>query len=248
MEVHHHPDLHHKKKNFKEYFLEFLMIFLAVTLGFFAENIREHISDKRLEKEYIVSLLSNIQNDTAQLNNLIKDSSMQNGIDSVLHVNKKQYLNLAIQDSIYYYSLKYLSDENDFEQNDVTIVQLRNAGGYRLIKKNVADSVAVYESKNLDIKSQALFYMDAFKLRYQYFNQTFDWAAASTFIKRFRVNAKIPSDIPVLITNDPQKINLYYNQCYTLAFVLQAYVVMLKGHLAYLTRFTQFLKKEYDLK
>ncbi len=31
MEVYHHPDLHHKKKNFKEYFFEFLMIFLAVT-------------------------------------------------------------------------------------------------------------------------------------------------------------------------------------------------------------------------
>ena len=27
MEVHHHPDLHHKRKNFKEYFLEFVMIF-----------------------------------------------------------------------------------------------------------------------------------------------------------------------------------------------------------------------------
>jgi hypothetical protein len=34
MEVHHHPDLHHKPKKWKEYFLEFLMIFLAVTLGF----------------------------------------------------------------------------------------------------------------------------------------------------------------------------------------------------------------------
>jgi len=33
MEVHHHP--HVEKKKFKEYFLEFLMIFLAVTLGFF---------------------------------------------------------------------------------------------------------------------------------------------------------------------------------------------------------------------
>ena len=32
MEVHHHPNV--EKKNFKEYFLEFLMIFLAVTLGF----------------------------------------------------------------------------------------------------------------------------------------------------------------------------------------------------------------------
>jgi len=40
MEVHHHPDLHHKPKKWKEYFLEFLMIFLAVTLGFFAESYR----------------------------------------------------------------------------------------------------------------------------------------------------------------------------------------------------------------
>ena len=31
MEVHHHPDLKHKKKHWTEYFLEFLMIFLAVT-------------------------------------------------------------------------------------------------------------------------------------------------------------------------------------------------------------------------
>ena len=47
MEVHHHPDLHHKKKNFTEYFLEFLMIFLAVTLGFFAENVREHFDEEK---------------------------------------------------------------------------------------------------------------------------------------------------------------------------------------------------------
>jgi len=41
MEVHHHPKV--EKKNFKEYFLEGLMIFLAVTLGFFAETMRETI-------------------------------------------------------------------------------------------------------------------------------------------------------------------------------------------------------------
>ena len=37
MEVHHHP--HVEKKNFKEYFLEFVMIFLAVSYLFFAENM-----------------------------------------------------------------------------------------------------------------------------------------------------------------------------------------------------------------
>ena len=53
MEVHHHPKV--EKKNFKEYFLEFLMIFLAVTLGFFAENIREHYTEKTNAREYLES-------------------------------------------------------------------------------------------------------------------------------------------------------------------------------------------------
>jgi hypothetical protein len=53
MEVHHHPKV--EKKNFKEYFFEGLMIFLAVMLGFFAESLREHISDKSKEREYISS-------------------------------------------------------------------------------------------------------------------------------------------------------------------------------------------------
>jgi len=53
MEVHHHP--HVEKKRFKEYFLEFLMIFLAVTLGFFAENIREHFTEKNNARQYLES-------------------------------------------------------------------------------------------------------------------------------------------------------------------------------------------------
>jgi len=53
MEVHHHP--HVEKKNFKEYFLEFIMIFLAVTLGFFAENIREHYTEKNDARQYLES-------------------------------------------------------------------------------------------------------------------------------------------------------------------------------------------------
>jgi hypothetical protein len=43
MEVHHHS--HHPKK-WKEYITEFLMLFLAVSLGFMAENIREHQIEK----------------------------------------------------------------------------------------------------------------------------------------------------------------------------------------------------------
>src|SRR5450631_95052 len=65
MEVHHHPDLHHKRKKFKEYFFEFLMIFLAVTLGFFAENFRERISDSHREKEFAKELYAELKDDSA---------------------------------------------------------------------------------------------------------------------------------------------------------------------------------------
>ena len=41
MEVHHPHHPTHKKK-WSEYIIEFVMLFAAVTLGFFAENIREH--------------------------------------------------------------------------------------------------------------------------------------------------------------------------------------------------------------
>jgi hypothetical protein len=42
MEVHHHPHIPKHAKPWKEYLLEGLMIFVAVTLGYGAENIREH--------------------------------------------------------------------------------------------------------------------------------------------------------------------------------------------------------------
>jgi hypothetical protein len=53
MEVHHHP--HVEKKKFKEYLLEFLMIFLAVTMGFIAESIREHFIETKTAHEYLES-------------------------------------------------------------------------------------------------------------------------------------------------------------------------------------------------
>jgi hypothetical protein len=61
MEVHHHPGI--EKKNFMQYFLEFLMIFLAVTLGFFAESLREHLHNNEIAKESIQSMVEDLRSD-----------------------------------------------------------------------------------------------------------------------------------------------------------------------------------------
>ena len=71
MEVHHHPDLHLKPKRWKEYFLEFLMIFLAVTMGFFAESLRENINNKERLHNYIQSLVSDLKSDLSMYDSSI---------------------------------------------------------------------------------------------------------------------------------------------------------------------------------
>ena len=67
MEVHHHPHIGHKEKQWKEYLLEGLMIFLAVSMGFIAENIREHISEENKKKELLEIVSLDFSKDLEQL-------------------------------------------------------------------------------------------------------------------------------------------------------------------------------------
>ena len=70
MEVHHHAH-HEGKKNWKSYFWEFLMLFLAVFCGFLAENFREHQVEKDRERVYVQSLIKDYAYDTLQFQNTI---------------------------------------------------------------------------------------------------------------------------------------------------------------------------------
>ena len=69
MEVHHHPNLHHKPKKWKEYFLDFLMIFLAVTMGFLAESYREHYMELKRVSQFANLLVADLKSDTSWFNN-----------------------------------------------------------------------------------------------------------------------------------------------------------------------------------
>lgn len=62
MEVHHPHHPTHKKK-WSEYLLEFFMLFFAVTLGFFAENIREHLAEKNKTKELLEVVAKDFEKD-----------------------------------------------------------------------------------------------------------------------------------------------------------------------------------------
>ena len=103
MEVHPHThtDPAHggtSRKRFKHYLWEFLMLFLAVFCGFLAENFREHQVEKARERQYMQSMIQDLQSDTSSLNIgfPLKDQRI-NAIDSIflflkrIRWMKKQY-------------------------------------------------------------------------------------------------------------------------------------------------------------
>ncbi|NBO49303.1 MAG: hypothetical protein EBU80_06190 [Chitinophagia bacterium] len=63
MEVHHPHHPTHKKK-WSEYIVEFIMLFAAVTLGFFAENVREHQVIEQKTKQNLQSIVLDLSKDS----------------------------------------------------------------------------------------------------------------------------------------------------------------------------------------
>ncbi len=154
MEVHHHPDLHHKKKNFKEYFLEFLMIFLAVTLGFFAENIREKISDRQKEDADIKSLVKNLTEDSVNIESALQSyqaNEMQ--IDSLMELIKTGEYKKNQQTL---YRMAYQTrGSRVFEYSNTTFQLMESSGSLRLIRNDeIRNYIINYNNSiNTDIRS-----------------------------------------------------------------------------------------------
>ena len=144
MEVHHHS--HSSRKKWTHYFWEFFMLFLAVTLGFFVENQREHFIEKKRAKEYARLLADDLNFDIAELNRA------ERVLNHIITAGDSLALLLSDNDvrkipggKLYYY--EYWSGWRwSIISRDATLQQLKNSGGLRLIRKHhVADSIAKYD-------------------------------------------------------------------------------------------------------
>jgi hypothetical protein len=143
MEVHHHPDLHHKPKRWKEYFLEFLMIFLAVTMGFFAESLRENINNKERLHNYIQSLISDLKSDVAMYDSSIAfNNSHKEMIDSIIVGLSEPKKDLR---KVYLMARQLTMGSSVVYPTTKTFEQMKSSGDMRLIRKQfIADSIGMY--------------------------------------------------------------------------------------------------------
>ncbi len=208
MEVHHHS--HHPKK-FKEYITEFVMLFAAVTLGFFAENIREHIVEKEREAKFIEIVHEDIVNDIA---------SLQHIIDSYEHRLKREdtLINLLSSpdpnrsNDLYYYA-RINSIREFFTHSKNGFQQLKNAGGMRMIEDmEVIKKIQSYENsiekiEELQVLTEQLLMNYREQMAKLFSGVVFRAMLYKPEAKIVYDKFKRPENNPALLSNNPIELN-----------------------------------------
>jgi hypothetical protein len=252
MEVHKHPHHVTHKKKWGEYLLEFLMLFLAVFLGFLAENFREHQVEKERGRQYIQSLYEDLKADTLRLGLLINyDGDKIAGLSNMMDCYDTVTKNLK-STSCMGILIKHSKTNAAFQLTDRTLRQLANAGGFRLLKKEDADSILGYESSYR---------------RYQNFETTVFQTAQDNVrntlnqIADFKVNAPVQNFTtalgidtasgklqgPLLFTEDRVLLNKWFNELALYLRVTNGQQNILSGLKAKATDLIKYYKGKYHL-
>jgi len=253
MEVHHHPKV--EKKKFKEYFLEFLMIFLAVTLGFFAENIREKITDNEHAKIYAATMVNDLSADTAALKSYISYwSYAANNVDTLFQLLSVHPLNEIPTGKLYWYGL-FGGATTVFISNDATFQQMKSAGALRYFNNDLVQKVAQYDQlirrmKIYEDQDEGI-WIEVRKIRSQIFYVKFNEAANSVYqSNKFSPDQKRLDSFmqtnPPLLSNDKAVFNQYLEL--VRSRFIRSKVRSADTLLLHSTRLINDLKKEYHLK
>ena len=250
MEVHHHPQLEHKPKPWKEYILEYIMIVLAVTTGFFAESYRESLVNSEKEHHYIVSMVRDLKQDTSDITVLLyQHQLLYNKMDSALQIPVERMKDINTQDTFYHYFFFINIMGPHCIANINTITQLKNAGGFAVIKnQDVIDSITSHYS----------FYDEHLKLQDQYLKSEYwDLMHQGELTTKFSTHSIasfddpvfsiIPKNTKIFIQDDEAHVQPLYNMIAFYKGNLLYYIAQENEYKIRAGRLTDFLTKEYHL-
>jgi hypothetical protein len=246
MEVHSHT--HTPRKKWYHYFWEFFMLFLAVTLGFFVENLREHTIEKDREKQFMKSLVNDLEADVAELNMVINNRAKKKiSLDSLLFLlNSPQ---IAQYGNSIYYNAIYASKGVDiwFTPNNGTLQQLKNAGGLRLIRNPaVVDSITKYDVSVRNLITFGDLEESVFRSYRLIANKVFNSLVFDKMLDEENIAAR-PSENPDLLPFEKGVLNELNANIYTMKVINRGTSRAGRKLLLQATNLLGVLKKEYRL-
>lgn len=261
MEVHHHahdPAAPHHKKNWKSYFWEFLMLFLAVSLGAYVENTRESMLHKKEMKTQLNSMLSDLQSDITLFDSVTDRNSygalMADSLVEMLHSD------ITNTSEIYFAARTVTANLGYYYTNSKSFDQLKTAGLLRYIKnKELLDSIGTYYASFQWLSNQ----IDLLRLKMDEIHKGNTRLFDSYVFQKMTMNIKIiansgfsgqrttitkPLSKPLLLSADVEDINTvslnYHYYSSTIKFYVRNAIALQNRA----KRLIEIIEKEYSFK
>jgi len=171
---HHHDAPGKKEKLWKHYALEFFMLFLAVTAGFFVENQRDHYLEHEREKQYAKSLYDDLKIDIAVIQRTLNEKAWcHKKMDSLLNILVSP--DISANNELIYYFERYITFSDPFTAQDVTYQQLKSSGNFRYIGdlglyKSISDYYNLYDRYLVIVESASENSMNLTEMEVRLFN------------------------------------------------------------------------------
>ena len=224
------------------------MLFLAVFCGFLAEYQLEHKIERDREKQYIKSMVDDLKTNSTRLETTINQNKRQlEGMDSLLQNIYHPPYNDSTLRTLYYLKQTYSSVYYILRSSKGTISQLKNSGGFRLIRNRAAvDSIYSYEflTDRIETQGEAVIRVNEklMDISYKIYDNglTYNLDKANLILTS---NNKFK-----LITTEEKIIKEYANIATTRKGVIRNYTRQLTTLQNRIPGIIEFLEKEYDLK
>jgi hypothetical protein len=226
------------------------MLFLAVFCGFLAENVRENLVERNREKEYINSLIKDLEYDTLQFNVKIKlyESKLPYFDSIFLFFNNPASFNYKLPVAYWAYT-----DLNGgvYRPAEPTIQQLKNSGNLRLVKnKKILDSILVYDSHILGDYSVMNSYVEDFAKRVILYKQrVFDNTNFMHLMDDWfftKINNNADYDL-ILFSKDKGQLKELYNIYIEMKVTVEFYIMNLRKIRKEAENLIAIIKKKYHL-
>lgn len=247
-----HPHAHHEgKRNWRSYFWEFLMLFLAVTLGSYAENLREDYQQHTEVKSHISSLITDLQSDIALFDSVSARITFSALLaDSLVYLLHSDPSNTR---DIYYAARSVTANLGYGFSHSKSYDQMKSSGLLRYVHpKNLLDSIGTYYASFQWLDNQT----ELTRLKIDQIHKA-NVPVFDSYVFQEMMNVRLssfsggrtiihkPTSNPVLLSTDPRDINNVSLSYHYYSTTVKFYNRSLTNLKVSAVRLIEQIKKEY---
>lgn len=222
------------------------MVFVAIILGFFVENQREDYVDHQQERQYIRSLIEDLEADTSNLSVVIHDYNLADlRLDTVISFFPK--ITKGYNDTLW---RNFLGVRRfpDFIYSDRTMHQLKNSGAMRLIRnQKAADGIITYDAEVRSVLIDVLYLSETLRHLDKTWMQMVDVEGLEREKKVKSIQQLEQEKLVFLLVTDRANVGNLNNQIRRFKYVSNVLKTAETNLKATATQLIELLKKEYQI-